>query len=95
MFLGILNLKANSKVKLFLCSMMLWVLPVGLYAQTQTCEIKHGLEKISSGKYPSYRASIFDELSDRTCYQIGNEFNSGGNSLEDKPIFACCKTDPT
>ena len=71
---------------------LLWTLISGPFALAQTCEIKHGIEERNSLQF--YSPSIGNEINDVTCYQIGNEFNSAGKSLEGKPIFACCRNAP-
>ena len=61
------------------------------FAQSQVCEIKYGERKVDIRRNAS--ASFRSEInnSNSFCYQIGNEVDKWGKSLDNKPIFACCR----
>ncbi len=68
-----------------------FVIPCSVFAQTQICEIKYGEGKGSLKRNSTHSFRSEMNHSNAICYQIGNEVDESGRSLEDKPIFACCR----
>ncbi len=55
--------------------------------QEMLCQIKYG-EKDLDKKYMTFPFLLLKTR----CHQIGVEFNELGDSMPEKPIYACCRT---
>ncbi len=67
--------------------------PLDAFGQPQTCAIAYGKAKKAFYEAQTYEDGVINEKKNFVCYQIGEEYNSRGKALEEKPIFACCQLD--
>ena len=64
--------------------------PIKVFSQVQICEIIYDEKGLDQQNELSSSNLKLNHQSRKRCTQIGNEFNKYGDSLPDKPIFACC-----
>ncbi len=58
-----------------------------IVAKERTCVIKYGKKNLQQKSIPVPFGPMRSY-----CYQIGVEFDRFGDSIPEKPIFACCRS---
>ncbi len=69
-----------------------FLIPTSAYTMPIICEIKYGEVDLEINASEEKFNRETKENTEKYCYKIGTEYNSYGEAIANKPIFACCNT---